>query len=96
MRCGNSALNLEECQALRVLTLSSWWDKAGLIYFLALFKVHNWLLLGSSIDPLRCEKMKYPKILAHIGLKYVFSKVYVILPYVDLILFIADTRSGIL
>lgn len=40
--------------------------------------------------------MKYPKILANIGLKYVFSKVYVILPYADLILFIADTRSGIL
>lgn len=40
--------------------------------------------------------MKYPKILANTGLKYVFSKVYVILPYADLILFIADTLSGIL
>lgn len=66
------------------------------MYFLSLCKVHNLFLLGSTIDPLRCEKMKYPKILANTGLKYVFSKVYVILPYADLILFIADTLSGIL
>ena len=48
-----------------------WWSRTDLFSF-TFFLIHNLLLLRSTIDPLRCEKMKYSKILANFGLKYVF------------------------
>lgn len=47
------------------------WSRTDLFSF-TFFLIHNLLLLRSTIDPLRCEKRKYSKILANFGLKYVF------------------------